>query len=401
MRIAYLCSDPGVPFQGVSGSSVHLRETVAALRSLGHDVHVFATDTGSEQAGAGVEAFPLGGLAAEVASLLAREPGLPTHLSSELRRLLHAEYLQRAALPSLAAFEPHVLYERHSLLGYSGVELAADLGLPLVVELNAPLAHEASVHRGLVLRETAAAVEAATLRSADAVVVVSDELARHVLGVRVPRDRILMLPNAVDVDRFHPSVSGGPLRGVLDLDGRPVIGFVGSLKRWHDLDTLIEACGLLRRRRRDLRLLVVGDGPRRAELDRAGGWVLPVGAASHEQIPAYLAAIDVVVVPYAGPETYFSPLKLYEAMAAARPVVAARTGQVARVLADGETGLLYDPGDAEGLADRIETLLARPDLARTLGVEARKTIVASGRTWRANALRLEALLLRLVHKVAA
>jgi glycosyltransferase involved in cell wall biosynthesis len=401
VRIAYLCSDPGVPFHGASGSSVHLRETVAALRSLGHDIHVFVADTGSERGTAGVDALPLGGLAAEVASLLAREPDLPTHLSSEVRRLLHAEYLQRAVLPSLAAFEPHVLYERHSLLGYSGVELAADLGLPLVVELNAPLAQEASLHRGLVLRDTAAAVEAATLRSADAVVVVSDELARHVLGLGVRRERVMVLPNAVDVHRFHPSVSGEHLRAGLGLGGRPVIGFIGSLKGWHDLDTLVAACDLLRRRGQDVRLLAVGDGPRGAELERAGDWVVRVAAASHEQIPGYLAAMDVVVVPYAGPETYFSPLKLYEAMAAARPVVAARTGQVARVLADGATGLLYDPGDAEGLADRIEILLASPELARALGVEARKSIVASGRTWTANARRLEALLLRLVQKVAA
>ena len=401
MRIAYLCSDPGVPFQGTSGSSVHLRETIAALRRLGHDVQVVVADGGSDQATAGVHTLPLDGFAAEVAALVAHEPGLPAHLGSELRRLLYGEYVQRAALPSLAAFEPHVLYERHSLLGYSGVELAADLGLPLVVELNAPLAVEASTYRGLVLRETAAAVEAAALRSADAVVVVSEELARYVVGLGVPRERTVVLPNAVDVHRFHPFVSGAHLRARLGLDGFPVVGFIGTLKRWHDLDTLTTACRLLRRRSREVRLLVVGDGPRGAELAREGDWLVRVGATPHERIPAFLAASDVVVVPYAGPEAYFSPLKLFEAMAAARPVVAARTGQVARVLADGKTGLLYEPGDAEGLADRIETLLASPDIAQKLGVEARNTVVASERTWTANARRLEALLLRLVQKAAA
>jgi glycosyltransferase involved in cell wall biosynthesis len=105
-------------------------------------------------------------------------------------------------------------------------------------------------------------------------------------------------------------------------------------------------------------------------------------------MPAYLAAMDITVAPYpALDEFYFSPLKLFEYMAAGRAVVASRVGQVVDLLVDGETGLLFDPGEEGGLVDRIQRLRQDATLRRELG-RAASRLVRSAYTWRHTAARV-------------
>jgi glycosyltransferase involved in cell wall biosynthesis len=282
------------------------------------------------------------------------------------------------------------------------VELAERLGVPLLLEVNAPLTLEAAKYRELVLRRTAEELERVVFARAGALLVVSRELELHARRGGAAAERIHVLPNGVDAERFHPGVSASGVRSRHGLAGRRVVGFVGSLKRWHDLDTLLEGVRRLAREDPGVRLLVVGEGPRRAELEAAREpHVICTGAVPHEDVPAHLAALDVVVVPYAkGGDAYFSPLKLFEAMAAAKPIVGARIGQVAEVLAHGENGLLYEPGEPADLAARIRELLAAPERAADLGRAARRSVVPS-RTWEANARRIAAIAEALARSGAA
>lgn len=393
MRFAYLSCDFGVPILGPLGASVHLRETVGALRGLGHEVRVFSPNLGGPGEGPAAEGFhelPLAGCGARAARCLASEDtGRSDHLVREWRRLVYAEQVQRRLLPVLEDWRPDAIYERYSLFAYGGVELAERLGVPLLLEVNAPLTLEAAKYRELVLRRTAEELERLVFERAGALLVVSRELEMHARRAGVPAERIHVLPNGVDPERFHPDVSADAVRARHDLEGTHVIGFVGSLKRWHDLDTLLEAARRLARQDPRIRLLVVGEGPRLAELEAAHEpHVICTGAVPHQDVPAHLAASDVVVVPYAkGGDAYFSPLKLFEAMAAAKPVVGARIGQVAEVLAHGESGLLYEPGEPADLAERIRELLVAPERAAELGRAARRSVVAS-RTWEVNARRI-------------
>jgi glycosyltransferase involved in cell wall biosynthesis len=121
-----------------------------------------------------------------------------------------------------------------------------------------------------------------------------------------------------------------------------------------------------------------------------------VGNVPHEEVPRYLALMDVAVAPYPAVEDfYFSPLKLFEYMAGGRPVVASRIGQVAQVIADGLTGLLYEPGDREALIACIRRLRADESLRRDLGQNAR--IACSMNTWRQNAERVVGWVEPLLH----
>jgi glycosyltransferase involved in cell wall biosynthesis len=102
--------------------------------------------------------------------------------------------------------------------------------------------------------------------------------------------------------------------------------------------------------------------------DQLHGRVILTGRVPHADIPAYLAAMDVTVAPYTAQDGfYFSPLKVVESLAAGRPVVAPRLGQLTDLLQDGVTGLLYPPGDRAAFVERVLELLNNPLRLQAMG----------------------------------
>src|SRR5262249_35754747 len=172
------------------------------------------------------------------------------------------------------------------------------------------------------------------------------------------------------------------------------VGFVGTLKPWHGLPTLVQAFSRLREGASNVRLLIVGDGPQRTQIeaDLAERGLMEAthltGSVAANQVPGLLASMDAAVAPY--PELsrfYFSPLKVYEYMAARLPVVASRIGQLAQILRHEETGLLCLPGDSLALAAGLERLRCDLALRKRLGAAARATALEKHR-WDAIARRI-------------
>jgi glycosyltransferase involved in cell wall biosynthesis len=357
---------------------------VRALREQGHEVSVYTAAKNRQPPDIeGQEILTLEGLTGQSAALLLREDaGLPHHLPVEIRRLLFAEYIQRELYQPLEAFNPHVIYERYSLFAYAGLELARKLRIAHLLEVNSPLAEEASRYRDLVLRSTATALEGTIWRGTDALLPVSSYLARYARGVGVHPEKITIVPTGVDPEVFHPGISGAHIRAKYGLADKTVVGFVGSLKPWHDIDTLLMALRRLTQSAPGCHLLVIGTGPRFDQLLALHEATTTfVGAVDHADVPSYLAAMDIIAVPYAMGDHYFSPIKLFEAMAMAKPVIGARIGQVADVIANGVNGLLYQPGNANELASAIGDIRARPEWAASMGLRARETI-KERYTWR-------------------
>jgi glycosyltransferase involved in cell wall biosynthesis len=382
MRIAYVSGDLGVPVFGTKGASIHLRELARTFRSLGHEVLILATRAGG-QAPAGFD-IPV----CEIPTT----NGSGSEASRELRAVRGAGELRRRGRAPLFTFGPDVIYERLSLFGSAGVSLAAALDVPILVEVNAPLSQEQAKYRGLGSAERAEAVERAVLRAADRVIAVSGWLRRWLVNLGVEPRRVAVVPNGVDPERFDAAAGErDAIRARLGVDGRPLVGFVGTLKPWHDVSTLIRAVAHLRRTSLAPELLIIGDGrerPRLEQLARDEGVVEAVtftGAVPHERVPAFLSALDVAVAPYRPDDDfYFSPLKLVECLAAARPVVAADVGEIGHCVRPDETGVLYPAGDVSALSGAIRRLLEDRDRAARLGRAGREHVRAE-HTWIGNA----------------
>jgi glycosyltransferase involved in cell wall biosynthesis len=282
---------------------------------------------------------------------------------------------------AVGAFD--MVYERYSLWSFAGMEFAQKAGVPGVLEVNAPLIEEHATHRGLSNREIAEEVASRAFAAAKVIVAVSREVAGYVSRFPETSGKIAVVPNGINPGRFPENVQAtlSAAAGVF------TIGFLGTLKPWHGLDVLADAFQRFHRRQPASRLVIVGDGPERPELEDhfaasgLAGNVVFAGAVSPADVPGWLASMDIAVAPYPNLENfYFSPLKVYEYMAAGLPVVASRLGQILDVLEHQATGWLTPPGDARALAEAFEMLHASPELRTRLGQGARKSVLAN-HTW--------------------
>src|SRR5260370_15507596 len=225
-----------------------------------------------------------------------------------------------------------------------------------LLEVNAPLIEEQAEHRGLVDRAGAQRVAEQVLGAATVILAVSEEVAAYVARFPGTRNKIQVVPNGVSPNRFW----AGLARTLPRPAGAFTVGFVGTLKPWHGLSILVEAFARLRQRHPEARLLIVGDGPERdrlvADLAAVGltEAVHLAGAVDASAVPGWLASMDVGVAPYPPlAQFYFSPLKVYEYMAAGLPVVASRIGQLTNLIDEGRSALLVTPGDGTCLAGAL------------------------------------------------
>lgn len=186
-----------------------------------------------------------------------------------------------------------------------------------------------------------------------------------------------VIPSGVDTDRFHATDSLADAKAALDLPiDRPVLGTVGRLEPRKGTATLIEALAKLRAGgRHDATVVIVGDGPLRADL---GALAERLGVSPHVRllgdradVRSVLAALDVFILPS---RTEGMSNALLEAMAMARPVVATAVGGTPEVVADGQSGLLVPADDAAAMARSVERLLDEPAFAAEVGAAARQTV---------------------------
>lgn len=360
MRVAYVCTDAGVPPFGRKGASVHVQAIVTQLLDRGDEVHLVTSRPGPVPAAlSGLHVHPL------------PAPSGPDPASREVAaRVVDAQ--TAVVLDRLRAAGPiDLVYERYALWGRTAMAWARSQGVAGVLEVNAPLPLEQARHRHLVDRAGADAVARSVTADAEVVACVSEPVAAWVRGLgSADPAAVHVVPNGVDTRRFSQV-------GIRPRPSTFTVGFVGTLKPWHGVADLVQAIALLRQLEPSYRLLVVGEGPERPRLEeltvRLGltEAVELTGSAAPHEVPTHLARMDVAVAPY--PSTrdfYFSPLKIYEYLAAGLPVVASDVGTVPDLLhgTDPPIGLLYPAGSVVDLAARLAGLrhdpAARADLGR-------------------------------------
>jgi glycosyltransferase involved in cell wall biosynthesis len=267
--------------------------------------------------------------------------------------------------------------------------VAARRRVPLLLEVNAPLAEERGRFGKLALRRTAAALERLAWRRASRVLPVTEVLADKIRAAGVPDARIAVVPNGIHPEEF-PTAAARPA----EADGPLVLGFVGFVRDWHGLDHVVRAMAAYRGAR-PLALQVVGDGPARAGLEKLAAElgiadrVRFTGLAARDAVPGMIAGFDIALQPAS--VAYASPLKVFEYMAAGRAIVAPDQPNLREVLRQGETAILFDPGKPEAMWQAVLRLAEDPALRQRLGEAARAEIDHRDLTWAGNARRALAL----------
>jgi glycosyltransferase involved in cell wall biosynthesis len=310
---------------------------------------------------------------------------IPPHGEPAERELEAISVNEKLATSLRAAGPFDLVYERYSLWGTAAMEFAQASGALGVLEVNAPLIDEQRRHRVLVHQQVAETIAWHTFQAADCVCAVSQEVATWARGKGAAAERTVVVPNGVCPQRFSPELPPADPA----LAAQFTVGFTGSLKPWHGAEQLVEAFIALHRRYGDAQLVIVGDGPQRKALveqrkqltGRARKHIHLIGGVSPAEVPAWLTTMSVAVAPYPNlPDFYFSPLKLYEYMAAGRAVVASDIGQMRSVVDHEVNGLLYPAGNVVSLTQQLARLHEDDALANRLGQNARQSVL-DGHTW--------------------
>ena len=365
MRIVY-----SHRIQSRDGQGVHVEAIVAALRDAGHTVLVVGPSFYDQAA--------FGGESRWVALIRRCLPGALSELA-ELAYNAPAYWRLRRACRD---FKPDLLYERYNLFYLAGALVARQQRLLFYAEVNAPLAAERTRHGSLRLQKLARLTERFVWRSADRVMAVTGVLRDMVAAAGAPASRIEVTQNGIDPARFAPPRPRG--------DGPIVLGFVGFVRDWHGLGSVIDA--LASEAGTELRLTIVGEGPARSALQRQAAAlgiaerVVFTGGGAHEAVRELVAGFDIALQPRV--VAYASPLKIFEYMAAGRAIVAPDQPNIREILEHGRTALLFDPGEPGGAWQAITRLVADPGLRARLGEAARAEIQRRNFTWRGNADRI-------------
>lgn len=365
------------------GQYVHIEEMVAALRAEGHDVRLVGPG--------GFERREFGGESGLVSKLKARIPAA----AYEVLELGYNSIDYRRLARAIREFQPDVIYERYNLSLLSGAIARRRFGVPLLLEVNAPLFAERSAYGGLKLAVLARWGEQRAWRAADHVFAVTQVLAERIAAAGVDASRITVTPNGINHCRFAPETDIAAARQRLGLDpAATVIGFVGFAREWHGLDAVIELLAEYREAR-DLHFLLVGDGPVTAGLERQAdelglaGRVTVTGVVDREAVQDYVNAFDVAMLPSV--VAYASPLKLFEYMACGKAIIAPDQANLREILAHDHDAVLFEPGSRAAFKAAMRRLIEDEPLRGRLAAAARETLVERDLSWAANARRVAAI----------
>lgn len=282
------------------------------------------------------------------------------------------------------------IYERYSLFMFVTVLLGRLKSLPVILEVNDSAAVDRV--RPLYFQSLAMWIERWVFQKADGLVFVSTVFRDRALKNHGKLAPTIVTPNAANIDQFSfTPEQRAQARTQWGLDGSVVCGYLGAFVPWHGIDGFVYAVADRLKSAPHLKLLLVGDGAKFAEVEAfiasrgLGDQVILTGRVPHDQVPGLLAAMDMAILPSAG--DYTSPVKLFEFMASGVPPIAPDFQPIREVLQEGKTGWMFPAGDLSAAVDAV--LLRSQDLAQlqAVGQDARAYIAAE-RQWRHNVEQL-------------
>jgi glycosyltransferase involved in cell wall biosynthesis len=386
LSIAYLLQKPGI-LLSTTGAKTHVMHIIDGLQAAGHKVtllgiqgrsiiHTNSVDEIKYRNSSGVSGTWLFKF---IESVVRRAQ---TGLNFPYLGIFNSFRFYEACLYNGNNID--VFHQRQGVMDIGGALASKRLDIPLVLEVNSdPLSEYEYLGSPLVGVQKITTYWMAKIiyKYSSAIFCVSEAVKKN-LETRwgVPSEKLLVIPNAVDVHRFRITTDRDSIRQKLGLHEELVIVFISGFQDWHDHGLLMESFNIVRNKISGVKLMLVGDGPNLSKVQKKieeldlKKHVLLTGAVDANKIPTLLYASDVAVapIPKSTVEFWGSPMKIFEYMAAGRAIVASRAGQVADIIKDGLNGLSVDPGNVDAFADAIIRLLENPSLREYLGKNARE-----------------------------
>ena len=272
------------------GQAVHLEEMIEALRGQGHELLLV-----------GPGAFEQVGFGSSSATIDRIKRIIPAPIY-ELMEIGYNLFAFRRLSKAVRQFRPDFIYERFSLFLLAGIWVHRLRRIPLLLEVNGPLFEERVRHDGLSMRTLARACQGYIWRNVTYVLPVTEVLAEQVHEYGVPKERIAVIPNGINPERFGKAPPTTVAKQAAGLGGRLVLGFTGFVRPWHAMDKVIELLAL-EGERLNLHLLIVGDGPSRQDLERlaesrgVSHRFTITGVVDRDAIANHVATFDVALIP--------------------------------------------------------------------------------------------------------
>jgi len=279
---------------------------------------------------------------------------------------------------------PHVVFATHTplMVGLAGVALSRHFGVPFVFEVR-DLWPQALVNVGALRNPVVVQMMKWTARyiyhAADHIIALSPGMKQGITQAGTLEEKVTVIPNASDLDLFGPHLDGSASRERLGLGERFAAIYFGAMGMANGLEYVIEAAKILAQRKEDHIVLVLhGDGGKRSRLEalaRHHGLTNVVFSdlvPDKSEIARIVAGCDCCLTIYrAAKEQTWSPNKMFDALAAGKPVLVNVGGWLGEIVEHNECGLSLDPARPEALADALVKLSREPDLCRKMGANAR------------------------------
>ena len=377
------------------GSAVKPMELFAAMGHLGHDVKICwmkkqpkansTTNRGK--------------------SVLLRKH--ISHFLYDVKVLMSNIFQIKKELELARNYRPDVIVNRLDRCLLSVLIIAKLKHVPIILEGDSPVFYEGK-HFQKNYRQLPVInklIEKINVRLADEVIVVSEVLQQYFAQYGKDSSRIHIVSNGADSNKFSPAINGVDIITQHKLSGHTVLGFIGSFNSWHGINNLAKLILQLSNNNPKIRFLLVGEGGRMKSwleefisTNKIEDTVIFAGYVEYEKMPEYVAAMDIVLAPYPNlPFFYYSPVKIFEYLAAGKAVVTTRIGQIAEIITDGVDGILCEPDDLTEMLTRVEQLITQPKMRKKIGEAARQTIL-NKHLWRFKAEVWEKICADTLHK---
>lgn len=300
--------------------------------------------------------------------------------------------------------KPDILHAHSPALNaIAALRVGKRLGIPVVYEIrafweDAAVDHGTSSEWGLRYRLTRA-METFALKRVDAVTTICEGLRGDILERGIPSEKVTVIPNAVNIENFSVGEpADASLAQELGVDGKLVLGFIGSFYAYEGLDILLKALPKILAKNSAIRLLLVGGGPQEPLLKaltqqlNLADKVIFTGRVPHEQVQRYYNLLDVLVYPRSRMRLtdLVTPLKPLEAMAQGRLLAASDVGGHRELIEDGKTGVLFQADNPDALADKVLELINGSERWFGLRTAARQ-FVETERNWPRSVARYQAI----------